>query len=100
MYMTDRRSMEFIDGVHEFIKVAENHKYCGFVRCPCKFCKNEKITHHQELSSHLFSSGFMSNYYGWTKHVERGIMLNNNEEEEDRIPDFAGNYGAVLMTLQ
>ena len=21
-------------------------------------------------------------------------MLNNNEEEEDMIPDFAGNYGA------
>ena len=23
-------------------------------------------------------------------------MLNNNEEEDDRIPDFAGNYGAFF----
>ena len=23
-------------------------------------------------------------------------MLDNNEEEEDRIPDFAGNYGAFF----
>ena len=30
---------EFIDGVHEFIEAAEKHKYDGFVRCPCKFCK-------------------------------------------------------------
>ena len=42
MYMADRRSKEFIDGVHEFIEAAEKHKYGGFVRCPCKFCKNEK----------------------------------------------------------
>ena len=42
----------------------------------------------------------MPNYYVWTKHGERGIMLDNNEEEEDRIPDFAANYGAFLMTLQ
>ena len=37
MYMADRRSKEFMDGVHEFIEVAEKHKYGGFVRCPCKY---------------------------------------------------------------
>jgi len=89
--------MEFIDGVHEFIKVAENHKYGGFVRCPCKNCKNEKdYSSSRTIHSHLFSSGFMPNYYVWTKHGERGIMLDNNEEEDDRIPDFAGNYGAFF----
>ena len=98
MYMTDWRAMEFIDGMHEFIKVAENHKYSGFVRCPCKNCKNEKdYSSSRTIHSHLFSSGFMPNYYVWTKHGERGIMLDNNEEEEeDRIPDFAGNYGAFF----
>ena len=93
MYMTDRRSMEFIDGVHEFIKIAKNHKYGGFVRCPCKNCKNEKdYSSSRIIHSHFFSSGFMLNYYVWTKYGERGIMLDNNEEEGDRIPDFAGNY--------
>jgi hypothetical protein len=42
----------------------------------------------------------MSNYYVWTKHGKRRIMLDNNEEEDDRIPDFAGNYGDFFMTLQ
>ena len=97
MYMTDRRSMEFIDGVHEFIKVAENHKYGGFVRCPCKNCKNEKdYSSSRTIHSHLFNSGFMPNYYAG----ERGIMLDNNVEEENRIPDFAANYSAFFMTLQ
>ena len=72
MYMTDRHSMEFIDGVHEFIKVAENHKYGGFVHCPCKNCKNEKdYSSSRTIHSHLFSSGFMPNYYVWTKHGEK-----------------------------
>ena len=38
----------------------------------------------------------MRNYYVWTKHGEREIMLENNEEEEDRIPDFAANYDAFF----
>ena len=38
----------------------------------------------------------MPNYYIWTKHGEREIVLDNNVEEEDRIPNFAGNYGAFF----
>ena len=94
MYM-NQRSMEFIDGVHEFIKVAEKHKYGGC--CPCKFCKNEKdYSSSRTIHSYLFNSDFMLNYYVWTKHGERGIMQDNNEEEEDMIPDFAANYGAFF----
>ena len=88
-----RRSAEFIDGVHEFIEVAEKHKYGGFIRCPYKFCKNEKdYSSSITIHSHLFNSCFMPNYYVWTKHGERGIVLDNNVEEEDKIPDFAANY--------
>ena len=81
MYMADRHSKEFIDGVHEFIEAAEKHKYGGFVRCPCKFCKNEKdYSPSRTIHSHLFNSGFMPNYYVWTKHGGRGIVLDNNVE--------------------
>ena len=97
MYMADRRSKEFIDGVHEFIEAAEKLKYDSFVRCPCKFCKNEKdYSSSRTIQSHLFNSGFMPNYYVWTKHGERVIMLDNNVEEEHRIPDFAANYNVFF----
>ena len=83
--------------MHEFIEAAEKHKYGGFVRCPCKFYKNEKdYSSSRTIHSHLFNYGFMLNYYVWTYHREGGIMPDNNEEEEDRIPDFAGNYGAFF----
>ena len=55
MYMTDRCSMEFIDGVHEFIKVTVKHKYGGFVRCPRKTVRMRRITHHQEPSTVTYS---------------------------------------------
>ena len=97
MYMADWRSKEFMDGMYEFIEAAEKHKYGGFVHCPCKFCKNERdYSSSRTIHSYLFNSGFMLNYYVWTKHGERGIMLDNNEEKEDMIPDFAANYGAFF----
>ena len=51
MYMADRRSKEFMDGVQEFIEAAEKHKYDGFVRCPCKFYKNERDYSSKESST-------------------------------------------------
>ena len=97
MYNTDRHSMEFINGVHEFIDAAEKHKYDSFVRCSCKFYKNEKdYSSSRTIHNHLFSSSFMPNYYVWTKHGERGIMLENDEEEEESIPDFAADYSAFF----
>jgi hypothetical protein len=35
----------------------------------------------------------MPKYNVWTEYGERGIMLENNEEEEENIPDFADDYG-------
>ena len=97
MYNANRCSMEFIDGVHELKEAAKKHKYGGFIHCPCKFCKNEKdYSSWRIIHSHLLNSGFIPNYYVWTKHWERGIMLDNNEEEEHKIPDFVANYGAFF----
>ena len=73
MYMADRRSKEFMDGVHEFIEAAEKHKYGGFVRCPCKFCKNEK-----DYSSSLPAAGPSKKKQ---KMVERKLTYEKTAEE-------------------
>ena len=101
MYNADRHSMEFIYGVHKFIEAANIHKYGGFVCCPCKFYLNEKdYSSLRTIHSHLFNSGFMPNYYVWTKQEERGIMLGNNEEEKDRIPILQPITVPTLKILQ
>jgi hypothetical protein len=38
----DRRSGDFIKGVHSFLNVAEASKRNGFMCCPCGVCQNEK----------------------------------------------------------
>jgi hypothetical protein len=34
----------------------------------------------------------MPNYNVWTEHGERGIMLENDEEEDDFVPHFEDDY--------
>ena len=41
MYNADRRSKEFIDGLHYFLDVAEANKQNGFMCCPCGDCQNQ-----------------------------------------------------------
>ena len=42
MYNADRRSPEFMRGVHDFLNVAKENMSNGFICCPCVLCKNEK----------------------------------------------------------
>ena len=83
MYNADRRSEEFINGVHYFLSVAESNKRDGFMCCPCAVCKNlTEYSNSRTLHSHLLKSGFVPNYICWTKHGESGIIMEGEEEEE------------------
>ena len=80
----DRRSREYMQGVQSFLKVAEANKREGFMLCPCRNCRNEKdYPRSRDLHIHLIEYGFMPGYNCWTKHGERGVMMEDNEEEED-----------------
>ena len=95
----DKCSNEFTKGVREFLIVAEANKQNNFMCCPCRKCKNEKdYTDKKTLHSHLFRYGFKSGYNVWTKHGERGVMMEDNEEEEnnDNYPMFP-EYGDITM---
>jgi hypothetical protein len=74
MYNADRRSNEFIDGLHYFLDVAEANKQNGFMCCPCRDCSNKKDYFSSRIRhSHIFANGFMSNYIYWTGHREMGL---------------------------
>ena len=81
----DRRSPDFINGMYNFLRVAETNKPPnGFISCPCSVCKNTKdYSTSKTLHVHLLENGFMPGYNCWTKHGERGVIMEDNEEEED-----------------
>ena len=100
MYGTDRRSDKFMNGLHEFLRVADANKRNGFVFCPCSDCKNTKdYSDSKILHIHLVWYGFMPSYNCWTKHGERGVRMEDNKEEEDddNYPMFSKEYGDTVM---
>src|SRR3954467_11165124 len=79
-----RHFAAFREGVRSFRVVAEeNKRRDGFMCCPCVDCRNEKAhTSARVIQSHLLRSGFMSGYNVWTKHGERGVVVEDGDEEE------------------
>ena len=91
----DRRSNEYMQGLRSFLNVAEANTRNGFMCCPFCVCGNEKdYSSSKILHGHLFRYGFKSGYNCWTKHGEREIMMEDNEEKEndDKYPMFP-EYG-------
>ena len=92
----NRRTSEFITGLHNFIDVAEANSQDGFICCPCVNCRNQKdYSSSKTLHSHLLRYGFMPSYNCLTKHGERGVMMEDNEEEgdDDDIYHMYPEYG-------
>jgi hypothetical protein len=88
----DRRSPEYIAGMQAFLEVSKaNKKPKGFMCCPCSVCRNDKdYSDWGTLHLHLIKNIFMANYVLWTRHGERGGVMEDNEEEEyNNIPNWA-----------
>ena len=90
----NRRTSEYIEGLHNFLAVAEANKQNGFMCCPCPRCENTKsYSDSKTLHIHLLEKGFMPHYNVWTKHGEIGVMMEDNEEEEDDDNYVPPEYG-------
>jgi len=86
---------EFIVGLQGFLVAAEaNKKRGGFIDCPCSQCRNLKdYSSPKVIHLHLLKHGFMPSYNCWTKHGERGVIMEENEEgDDDNYPDFGDTF--------
>ena len=80
MYKADRCTQKFIDGLHYFLEVAKANQQNGFICCPCVNYENNKdYSSARTLHSHILNNGFMPKYICWTKHGEKGVMMEDNE---------------------
>ena len=97
MYNVDRCSKEFNAGFHYFLGVAEANKQDDFMCCPCTVCKNlMEYSCLRTLHTHLLKSGFVPKYICWTKYGERGVLMDDGEEDEEELDhtNIIAQYGA------
>ncbi|KAI3719282.1 hypothetical protein L6452_20177 [Arctium lappa] len=90
-----RLSIEYRQGVEEFVGVAKNHiDYRGLSRCPCKKCGNAKFQTLDVIRRHLFVNGIQLTYQVWHYHGESLPSL------QEVIPNHATDEMAdVLVDL-
>jgi hypothetical protein len=67
------------------------------IYCPCKVCKNDVMFKERKvIRKHLVQSGFIDNYFIWTKHVETQrrteIIIDGRAEENKGILDHACSH--------
>jgi hypothetical protein len=87
-------------GVCAFLKTVVQHasrQKEEIIYCPCKVCKNDVILKdHEVIREHLVRSGFMDNYFIWTKHGETQPMTESiidvRAEENMSISDDVYNH--------
>jgi hypothetical protein len=70
-------TIEFEQGVQEFIAFAVEHAISDKIRCPCSKCTNWKFQEPTEVEIHLYRFGFVGDYnrwicYGEPYHTESG----------------------------
>ena len=66
----NRVSLEFRNGVAEFIRLARQQVVNGKVKCPCKTCNNVKYQTIDDVETDLYIRGFSPNYKRWFHHGE------------------------------
>ncbi|XP_037425092.1 uncharacterized protein LOC119290086, partial [Triticum dicoccoides] len=95
----NRLSGEFTTGLKDFLVVANANKQGGFVICPCVICKNQKgYSSSRDVHMHLLRHGFMPSYNCWTKHGERGVIMEEDEEGDDFIDEsYLAHFGDTFM---
>jgi hypothetical protein len=83
---------EYIRGLDAFIDFMNKNMLDNIrqnLGCPCKYCKNEKKYHADDvLRSHLMKHGFMQDYRCWNKYGEEGLNEAENRDSylEREVP--------------
>ena len=109
-WMYEGLNDEYFKGVDEFIKFALEHPLYvdeGKIKCPCWRCNNCKWYRADEVKSHLYHRGFMSDYHRWTAHGEtiapsnpQLSMYDQLTGEQRMVFDIAGpNFVVYIIYL-
>jgi hypothetical protein len=90
MYIGNRVSQCFIEGLETFLETAaeyrkpKNMSDVHYICCPCIDCCNEKKTQDiEEICEHLLVRGFMSGYTCWAEHGEYKEVVGGDDDIDE-----------------
>jgi hypothetical protein len=90
MYIDNRVSQHFMEGLKTFLETAakykkpENMSDVHYLWCPCVDCYSEKKTRDiEEIREHLLIRGFMSGYTCWTEHGEYKEVVGGDDDVDE-----------------
>ncbi|XP_077249195.1 uncharacterized protein LOC143888642 [Tasmannia lanceolata] len=88
-----RNTVEYVNGIKEFLIYAFNNCVDGKILCPCTRCVCSYRVNAKTAKEHLFWRGMMKNYTTWVFHGEKSshytsTSRNSVVEEEDANDDM------------
>jgi len=97
---TNEISQDFIDGLRDFMDFVSMQPICqesGKMYCPCPRCKNLKFISQEIACKHLFSRGFVENYFVWFMHGEDVNITDNSRQLESVSHPVASEADPVVV---
>jgi hypothetical protein len=90
---TSKHSVKWVHITKEFLKLAFacDHREAS---CPSSRCENRRTLSEYEMSIHLATKGFMSNYLLWHQHREVQPVVadeSDGNNNVDRMDDMVAN---------
>lgn len=83
--LRDRTSVEYIDGVENFINFAfmNKNRETYRIKCPCPKCVNRFYQDIETVRGHIEMYGFEKTYVNWIYHGERFISSSSCSSRND-----------------
>nr|GEW94437.1 hypothetical protein [Tanacetum cinerariifolium] len=113
MYMVERFTVDYMKGLSEFMKFAEDHRERmreTKISCPCKKCRNiVSLVDPNMIRSHLIEHGFDKNYtcwdlYGNTREPrvdsQTFVSDTNHEENDSNEDNHRDNLDEMLHDME
>ncbi|RVW66346.1 hypothetical protein CK203_065230 [Vitis vinifera] len=82
MWLPNRLSRDYVEGVKSFIQVAKEHlRWDNKTRCPCRDCQNARFNDLLTIERHLIRFGFSRSYQKWIFHGEEHESQPNEQND-------------------
>ena len=82
MWLPNRLSGDYVEGVKSFIQVAKEHlQWDNKTRCPCRDCQNARFNDLLTIERHLIRFGFSRSYQKWIFHGEEHESQPNEKND-------------------